>query len=160
MVKPILDNVSGSIPLGKLTAIYGPSGSGKTTLLNTLSFHLDDIKNATLDGDIFLENKEVTTFLPDSAYVEQEDTLFAQLTVQETLEYGYDFYENKGNKKEEIDKILRVLGLLKVKDTMVGDEFMRGVSGGEKKRVSIGVELIKKPKYIFLDEPTSGLDSF
>ena len=48
--KPILDDISGYIPLGKLTAIYGPSGSGKTTLLNTLSFHLDDIKNSTLSG--------------------------------------------------------------------------------------------------------------
>ena len=102
----------------------------------------------------------MSDFLPESAYVEQEDSLFAQLTVKETLEYGYDFYENKSNKKDEIEKLLRVLGLYKVKDTYVGDQYMRGVSGGEKKRVSIGVELIKKPKYIFLDEPTSGLDSF
>jgi len=55
--KPILDGISGQIPLGKLTAIYGPSGSGKTTLLNTLSFHLDYIKNSTLEGEIFLENQ-------------------------------------------------------------------------------------------------------
>jgi ABC-type multidrug transport system ATPase subunit len=88
--KPILDDISGSIPLNKLTAIWGPTGSGKTSLLNTIAFHAPFIKNSILQGEIFYQNHSLTSF-PQSAYVEQEDILFGTLTVKEILEYAYDF---------------------------------------------------------------------
>jgi ATP-binding cassette subfamily G (WHITE) protein 2 len=99
-----------------------------------------------------------------SAYVLQDDLLFAHLTVFETLMLAANFYLPDelpdSEKKEVVMGVLTELGLLKAKDTIIGDDKVRGVSGGERKRANIAAQLICDPAVLFLDEPTSGLDSF
>lgn len=90
--------------------------------------------------------------------------MFALSSVTETLLFVATLRLSKtatpADRKERVDEVLAELGLLGCKDTLIGNETVRGVSGGEKRRVSIGVHLIDNPMLIFLDEPTSGLDSF
>ncbi len=98
------------------------------------------------------------------AYVVQDDVLYAFLTVKETLTLATHFYLPSSmslqDKKAYVKDVINALGLAKAANTIIGDERVRGVSGGERKRVSVGVELISNPSLLFLDEPTSGLDSF
>lgn len=97
-----------------------------------------------------------------SAYVQQDDVLFQTLTVRECLEFAAKL-KLKGPYESKIrcvDKIIKELNLQKCQNTKIGGELFKGVSGGERKRTSIGVELITNPSLIFLDEPTTGLDSF
>jgi ABC-type multidrug transport system ATPase subunit len=94
----------------------------------------------------------------------QDDRMYAHLTVFETLMYSAHFYlpndVTDEQKAELVTNVISELGLGKVRDTYIGDEKIRGVSGGERKRANIGVQLISDPAVLFLDEPTSGLDSF
>lgn len=103
------------------------------------------------------EHKDATGFVP------QDDIVHAELTVKENLLYSGRFTLPKGTSMEEIDEladiVLANLGLSRVANSVVGDVNRRGVSGGEKKRVNIGIELMSRPRILFLDEPTSGLDS-
>jgi ABC-type multidrug transport system ATPase subunit len=97
-------------------------------------------------------------------YVEQDDLMYENLTVYETLRYAAMLRlpqsMSTAEKMERVDEVVRSLSLEKCLHTRIGDSELRGVSGGERKRVSIGVELVTKPRLLFLDEPTSGLDSF
>jgi len=90
--------------------------------------------------------------------------MYAHLTVFETLMYSAHFYlpntVTDEEKAELVTNVISELGLGKTRDTIIGDEKIRGVSGGERKRANIGVQLISDPAVLFLDEPTSGLDSF
>ena len=96
-----------------------------------------------------------------SAYVLQDDNLYPHLTVLETFTLAAAFYlPYESNQREIVDDIIRELGLTKARDTIIGDDKLRGVSGGERKRANIGTQLISDPAVLFLDEPTSGLDSF
>lgn len=96
-------------------------------------------------------------------FVPQDDIVFSELTVRENLIYAGKFMLPNGTPIEEIeelaDEAIADLGLSRVSDSIVGNVHRRGISGGEKKRVNIGLELMKKPSILFLDEPTSGLDS-
>lgn len=99
-----------------------------------------------------------------SAYVVQEDILTGTLSVRENLQFSANLRlppdkNNNAEKKLKVDAVIQELGLQDCADTKIGTEFLRGVSGGEKKRCSIGMELITSPSLIFLDEPTTGLDS-
>ena len=164
--KTILTNISGSVKTGTLAAILGPSGSGKTSLLNILANRVTNIKRAVLTGKVSLNEKERDdkTFKEISAYVTQHDVLYSFLTVHQTLSLAAKFYYGKNITETEsnalVEDIITSLGLSKCKDSIIGDENARGVSGGERKRVSIGVEMVSNPSILFLDEPTSGLDSF
>ena len=99
----------------------------------------------------------------DTAYVQQEDALYAELTVRENLWFSAMLRlpreMSKAEKENRVEEIISELGLRKAADTKIGNELIRGVSGGEKRRVSIGMELITKPSLLLLDEPSSGLDS-
>ena len=99
-----------------------------------------------------------------SAYVEQEDALFALSTVRETLMFAAQLRlpgdMPLSEKKDAVSAIIADLGLVSAADTVVGNETIRGISGGERKRVAIGMDLLHDPKLIFMDEPTSGLDAF
>lgn len=99
-----------------------------------------------------------------SAYVQQDDVLYSHQTVRETLDMAAQLRLHDASSKEERDalvtSLIAQLGLVKAQDTEIGNERVRGVSGGERKRTNLGVELISDPSVIFLDEPTSGLDSF
>lgn len=162
----ILQNLSGEVKSGELLAILGPSGSGKTSFLNVLSNKVKREKYITLTGKITLNNKlqSKINFKNISAFVEQDDILYPQMTVHESLlmtarmRLPSDISIN--NKKQMVDNLVRKLGLSDVKDSKIGNVLKRGISGGEKKRTCIGLELLTKPLIIFLDEPTSGLDSY
>jgi ABC-type multidrug transport system ATPase subunit len=93
-----------------------------------------------------------------------DDRMFTNLTVAETLTFSAELRLSSdiplSEKKQLVDKLIMQLGLNNCKNTFIGDPEARGISGGERKRVSVGIELITDPKILFLDEPTSGLDSF
>lgn len=159
----ILDNLSGMIT-GGFWAIMGASGSGKTTLLSTLSLRLDP-NYMDITGDFRLNGREYSRadLKAVSAYVMQDDLLHAELTVHETLFYAAKLrMGNEATSEQRKARIDEVLGLMRIshcRDTIIGDARRKGVSGGERKRVSVAMELLNRPKLLFLDEPTSGLDS-
>lgn len=96
-------------------------------------------------------------------FLQQDDLLFPMLTVKETLMFSAFFRlpmsQSKAKKRARVFKLMDQLGLMRVANTIIGDEGHRGVSGGERRRVSIGIDIIHDPLLLFLDEPTSGLDS-
>jgi len=159
----ILNEVSGTIT-GGFWAIMGSSGSGKTTLLSTLSLRLDKVY-MSIEGDMRLNGKEYTTGLLKqiSAYVMQDDVVMAELTVQETLNYAsylrLPSTFTSEERKNRVDEVLKMMGIDHCRDTIIGDTRRKGISGGERKRLCIAIELLSRPKLLFLDEPTSGLDS-
>ncbi|XP_026447181.1 ABC transporter G family member 22-like isoform X4 [Papaver somniferum] len=139
----------------------GPSGSGKTTLLNLLSGRL--IESAS-GGSITYNDQQYSKSLKRRiGFVTQDDVLFPHLTVRETLTYAallrLPKTLTKQHKAQRAVEIICDLGLERCQDTMIGGTFVRGISGGERKRVCIGNEILLNPSLLFLDEPTSGLDS-
>ncbi|XP_004497624.1 ABC transporter G family member 22-like isoform X1 [Cicer arietinum] len=159
--KDILNGISGSVNPGEVLALMGPSGSGKTTLLNLLGGRLS---KTTIGGSITYNDQSYSKFLKSRiGFVTQDDVLFPHLTVKETLTYAARLRLPNTLTKEQKEKraldVIYELGLERCQDTMIGGSFVRGVSGGERKRVCIGNEIIINPSILFLDEPTSGLDS-
>ncbi|GJD12434.1 ABC transporter G family member 22 [Galdieria sulphuraria] len=158
--------VSGIVKPGQLLAIMGASGAGKTTLLNVLAGRMSSSGNYFASGSVRLngEKREFSVFKKISAYVMQDDNMFAELTVEEqvTLSCLLRLPSSMSieKKKQRVQEIIQEMGLSHVKNTMIGSETKRGVSGGERKRVSIATELVTNPSLLFLDEPTSGLDAF
>lgn len=138
---------------GKLLALMGPSGSGKTSLLNVLSRRLTGSSVAgkqTLAGSTF----DDATLRAISTYVEQEDHLIGSLTVRETIDFAAKL-AIRGNvssrvRRERTEEMLRDFGLVSVKDNKIGTPLQRGVSGGQKRRVTTASQLITLPKIIFL----------
>eukprot|EP01065_Artemidia_motanka_P031530 TRINITY_DN3792_c0_g1_i1.p1 TRINITY_DN3792_c0_g1~~TRINITY_DN3792_c0_g1_i1.p1 ORF type:complete len:745 (+),score=248.74 TRINITY_DN3792_c0_g1_i1:47-2281(+) len=163
--RKILHDVSACFAPGQLTALMGPSGAGKTTLMNVLT---DNCKH-TLEGDVLANGQKIdAAFKSYFNLVPQEDVLLPALTARETLRYAAELRLSKAipteEREERITKILQVLGLDDgvgggCADTIVGSVEQRGISGGQRKRLSIGLELLTNPSVLFLDEPTSGLDS-
>lgn len=150
---------------GHVNAIMGPSGSGKTSLLSFLGGRLAKTNRYTFSGELTVNSGKICSqkLAQIAAFVAQHDqSLIPTLTVRETL-----FYQAKLRLAEEehshipsiIDRLIRQTGLVDCADTTIGSETVKGISGGEKRRVSIATQLLSKPKIIFLDEPTSGLDS-
>ncbi|PFX16850.1 putative white-brown complex homolog protein 30 [Stylophora pistillata] len=161
--KALLQCVSGQLLPGEVTAVMGPSGSGKTTFLNTLSGKAHYGKRT---GNIFINDNPVQdlgVLRNITGFVPQEDIMHRKLTVKEVLIYQASLRLpssiSKEEKKKKVKEVLDQLDLAQVKNTKIGDEESRGISGGERKRVNIGMELVTDPKLLFLDEPTSGLDS-
>lgn len=160
--KVILSEFTGVCKPGEIVAIMGTSGAGKTTLLNVLSGrHV----TGNVIGTILLNGrKRSKMFKRQSAYVEQDDLLYANLTVGETFYYAANLRLpgrlTREEKLKRADEVIMQLGLTHVRETRIGSNEYRGISGGERKRTAIGVEIITNPKLLFLDEPTSGLDSF
>eukprot|EP00607_Mallomonas_marina_P004883 CAMPEP_0182437988 /NCGR_PEP_ID=MMETSP1167-20130531/85430_1 /TAXON_ID=2988 /ORGANISM="Mallomonas Sp, Strain CCMP3275" /LENGTH=574 /DNA_ID=CAMNT_0024631123 /DNA_START=83 /DNA_END=1804 /DNA_ORIENTATION=+ len=168
MERKILKGVSGSVISGQLLAIMGPTGCGKTSLLNVLSSRVSSVgsKFASLQGEIKVNGKlrNDEEFRRVSAYVIQDDLLYPHLTVEETLILSAKFFLPltlpTDKKTSIVQDIMAELSLMKARDTIIGDEKTRGVSGGERKRAAIATQLITDPAVLFLDEPTSGLDAF
>ncbi|KAL6336152.1 hypothetical protein AAG906_011034 [Vitis piasezkii] len=159
--KEILNGITGSVNPGEVLALMGPSGSGKTTLLNLLGGRLNQ---PTAGGSVTYNDQPYSKSLKSKiGFVTQDDVLFPHLTVRETLTYAARLRLPKTLTKQQKEKravdVIYELGLDRCQDTMIGGSFVRGVSGGERKRVSIGNEIIINPSLLFLDEPTSGLDS-
>ncbi|KAH6820176.1 ABC-2 type transporter family protein [Perilla frutescens var. hirtella] len=159
----ILKSVSFVARSSEILAVVGPSGTGKSTLLRIVSGRVRDRDFDT--KSIMLNNNTVTSqdqLRKICGFVAQEDTLFPLLTVRETLMFSAKFRlkEMSGRHREDrVDGLMQELGLIHVADAFIGDEENRGISGGERKRVSIGVDVIHDPPILLLDEPTSGLDS-
>ncbi|KAL3686190.1 hypothetical protein R1sor_004212 [Riccia sorocarpa] len=159
--KILLNDISVDAYAGEVLAIVGPSGSGKTTFLDALAGR---IARQSLEGQIFVNKEPINqSFQRISGYVMQDDALFPMLTVRETLLLSARLRLPSDmplkEKKRRVELMIAQLGLESCASTRVGNEKYRGVSGGERRRVSIGADLIHDPPVIFLDEPTSGLDS-
>ena len=162
-VKKILQSVTGHVSSGQMLAILGPSGAGKTTMLDILASRQ---KGGTVKGELLMNGQPINdgVFRRVSAYVQQEDILHSYLTVRETIRYAARLRTSSEVTNEEIEvkvqNVMEILGIDHVADRKIGGEFVRGVSGGEKKRTAIAVELVNDPALIYLDEPTTGLDTF
>ncbi|KAJ3123543.1 hypothetical protein HK098_001846 [Nowakowskiella sp. JEL0407] len=156
----ILSGVTGEIGAGKMTAIMGPSGAGKTTFMNVL---MGKVNRSS--GKLFVNNveTEMHKFKKIIGFVAQEDILIQELTVRENILHSAKVRLPRSwtlkQKEEYVDNIIEALGLTAVAHNRIGDETSRGISGGQRKRVNIALELAGIPVAIFLDEPTSGLDS-
>ncbi|OWZ16728.1 ABC transporter [Phytophthora megakarya] len=186
--KEILKDISGVFTPGKITLLLGQPGSGKSSLLKMLSGRFPIEKNITVEGNVSFNNvqrKDIIQRLPQFvAYVNQRDKHFPMLTVKETLQFAHEFCGSTMSKRDEDlltqgseqenqealevvkalfahypEVILQQLGLKNCQDTIVGDAMTRGISGGERKRVTTG-EMEFGMKYVSLmDEISTGLDS-
>uniref|UniRef100_A0A3Q7ER82 ABC transporter domain-containing protein n=1 Tax=Solanum lycopersicum TaxID=4081 RepID=A0A3Q7ER82_SOLLC len=159
--KAILKGLTGYAKPGQLLAIMGPSGCGKSTLLDTIAGRLGS--STRQKGDILINGRKQTLAYGTSAYVTQEDTLMATLTVKEAVYYSAELQlpnsMPKSEKKQIADMTMKEMGLQDAMETRIGGWSGKGISGGQKRRVSICLEILTRPKLLFLDEPTSGLDS-
>ncbi|XP_019171496.1 PREDICTED: ABC transporter G family member 11-like [Ipomoea nil] len=160
--KAILKGLTGYAKPGELLAIMGPSGCGKSTLLDALAGRLE--LTTSQSGDILINGRTQTLAYGTSAYVTQEDTLTATLTVREAVYYSAQLQLPsslpRSEKKEIADMTIKEMGLQDAMNTRIGGGWgNKGISGGQKRRVSICLEILTRPKLLFLDEPTSGLDS-
>ncbi|XP_018715709.2 ABC transporter G family member STR [Eucalyptus grandis] len=157
----LLNDISGQAMRSEVMAIMGPSGAGKSTFLDALAGR---IAQGSLQGSVRIDGKPVSrTIRMISSYVMQDDQLFPTLTVFETFMFAAEVRLppsiSRAEKRKRVHDLLEQLGLQSTTHTRIGDEGRRGVSGGERRRVSIGIDIIHKPSLLFLDEPTSGLDS-
>ncbi|KAL1967562.1 hypothetical protein VTN77DRAFT_3077 [Rasamsonia byssochlamydoides] len=159
--KTILDGVSASMRPGSLTAIIGSSGSGKTSLLNVMAGRMESSRlrisgSTTFNGDTNISHVR-------SAYVMQQDVLIPTLTVRETLQYSADLRlpppMTRAERMAIVEQVIMELGLKECADTRIGSSAHKGCSGGEKRRTSIGVQMLANPSVLFCDEPTTGLDA-
>ena len=161
--KTILDDLSGYFIHGRLTGIMGPSGAGKTSLMEVIS---NQSKTGEVRGNFYLNGNEVDIekIKKISGFVFQDDIILRTMTVYEALYMSALLKLPETTpieeKKNIVDKMISTLHLEKCKDTIVGDSILKGISGGERKRLSVGMEMIMNPSIIFLDEPTSGLDTY
>jgi ABC-type multidrug transport system ATPase subunit len=158
-IKRILDQVSGIFGPAECTACMGPSGSGKTTLLNALTGVTKPSSGSiTANGQSF----EPAAMRRVSALVPQDDLLTPSLTTQEALMEATIFKTSLGlaERQARVDRLLKQFGLDGCKDVIIGHpEGKKGTSGGQKRRLSVALELCGRPSLLYLDEPTSGLDS-
>jgi ABC-type multidrug transport system ATPase subunit len=148
----VLRDVSFDVGPGRLTVIAGSSGAGKTILLQTLAG-----LRAPAEGEVLHDGVQPGPPGPEFGFVPQEDIIHRELPLRRTLVYAAGLRMPPGTAAEtvaaRVDRVLEILGLSRRAGTPV-----RGLSGGERKRASVAVELLTRPRVLFLDEPTSGLD--
>ena len=161
--KTILKDLTGYFMHGTLTGIMGPSGAGKTSLMEVIS---NQSKSGEVHGDFFLNGNEVNikNIKQNAGFVFQDDVILRTMTVYEALLMSATLRLPESvsfiDKTNIVNEMISTLHLNKCKDTIVGDSTLKGLSGGERKRLSVGMEMITNPSIIFLDEPTSGLDTY
>ncbi|WVZ64278.1 hypothetical protein U9M48_013825 [Paspalum notatum var. saurae] len=156
---PILHDVSGIIKPRRMTLLLGPPGSGKTTLLMALAGRLKDGKDGLKDsGRVTYNGHSMEEFVPErtAAYISQQDLHIPEMTVRETLAFSA---RCQGASAVGGNEASVILGLESCADTMVGDEMLRGISGGQRKRVTTGEMLVGPAKAFFMDEISTGLDT-
>ncbi|XP_049868328.1 ATP-binding cassette sub-family G member 1-like [Pectinophora gossypiella] len=153
--KTVLGGLSGSLNAGELTVIMGQSGAGKSTLMDILAGYTEPT-----NGHIYVNGRlrDSKLFRRRSCYIFQDDRVQDMLTIQESLtiaaELKLGHHISPDQKRKRVEEIISSLGLSRARNTRAGD-----LSGGQKKRLAIGLELVSDPPVMFLDEPTSGLDS-
>ncbi|CAN4111933.1 unnamed protein product [Withania somnifera] len=159
--KSILKGLTGYARPSELLAVMGPSGCGKSTLLDALAGRLDF--STRQGGDILINGHKQKLSYGTSAYVTQDETLLATLTVKEAVYYSAQLQlpvsMTKSEKKQIAEQTIKEMGLQDAMNTRIGGFGNKGISGGEKRRLSVCMEILTRPKLLFLDEPTSGLDS-
>ncbi|KAK6953642.1 hypothetical protein Daesc_005947 [Daldinia eschscholtzii] len=167
--KTILNPVTATFQAGTLNVIMGPSGSGKTSLLNAMALRLHNTIGTRYrpSGKLSFNDAVPSDSVIRSvvSYVcQDDDALLPSLTVRETLRFAAGLrlptWMSKSEKYQRAEEVLVKMGLKDCADNLVGNELVKGISGGEKRRVSIAVQILTDPRVLLLDEPTSGLDAF
>ncbi|KAF8154965.1 P-loop containing nucleoside triphosphate hydrolase protein [Crassisporium funariophilum] len=158
--KKLIDDVSVDIKAGELLAIMGPSGAGKSTLLDLMSFR----KASAAGGTAELNGKPLdANFMHKiSCFVEQEDALLGVMTVRESISYALRLHLPLFPRRmvnERVNRVLTALGLHSCSEQRIGTPISRGISGGQKRRVTAACAMVTFPRILLLDEVTSGLDS-
>ena len=165
----IIKSVNTSFEPGLLNAVMGPSGSGKTSLLNLIAHRLKSTITTKyqISGDLYLNGSVPSEAVITSicAYVcQDDDALLPYLTVRENLRFSaclrLPTHLSKAEKEQRAESVLLKMGLRDCADNLVGSELVKGISGGEKRRVTIAIQILTDPRVLLLDEPTSGLDAF
>lgn len=161
--KAILTDVDAIFPSGKVTAIMGPSGAGKSSLLQLLANRLSvgATSNFSTTGTIKLNGKVFDSSMASLvAFVEQEDNYFLPaLTVRETIKYAARLRIHNQTEAEtdsRSEELIKSLGLKLCADNLVGGTLVKGISGGEKRRLSLAIQLLSDPSVLLADEPLSG----
>ncbi|GER28847.1 ABC transporter G family member [Striga asiatica] len=160
--KRLMRAVTGKIKPRRITAIMGPSGAGKTTFLSALA---GKTVGCTVSGTILINGKGVSihSYRKIVGFVPQDDIVHGNLTVEENLWFSarcrLSADLSKADKVLTVERVIDSLGLQGIRGSLVGTVEKRGISGGQRKRVNVGIELVMEPSLLFLDEPTSGLDS-
>lgn len=165
-MKPILRNVSGSLKGGQMLCVLGPSGSGKTSLVQIIAGAIKSTNSGThsVSGCILVdgENLTPTAFRRISGFVTQEDVFEGCLTVEETIGFKAALMlgdMSASQRKQRVEEVIASLQLQSCRSTYIGDDanaYLKGISGGEKRRLAIAIEILDPSKSILLaDEPTS-----
>ncbi|KAJ1770537.1 ATP-binding cassette transporter snq2, partial [Coemansia sp. RSA 1938] len=160
--RQLLNNVSGFIKPGQMTALMGSSGAGKTTLLDSLSQRKTI---GSLQGEMLMNGApQPPSFRRITGYAEQLDVHAPLVTVREALRFSAQLRQpattSIAEKNAYVERVIYLLDLGDIADCLIGEPDSReGISLEERKRLTIGIELVSKPKILFLDEPTSGLDA-
>jgi ABC-type multidrug transport system ATPase subunit len=158
----LLDDVSFTVFSGEVIAMVGPSGCGKTTLLNAIAgITPADTGDVRMDGQDF--HALLRTDRSRIGVVPQDDIVHPELTVEESLYYSgrlrFSPDTSADEVRREVDRVLEELGIAHIRGSRIGDALRRGISGGQRKRVNLGQEMLtRSTRVLFLDEPTSGLD--
>jgi len=157
-----LDKVTGEFKAGRMCAIMGPSGAGKTTFMNVLC---GKATYGVMSGKVLINGRPIpiTSISSVVGFVPQDDIVHNELTVREQIRFAAYLRNAVQTGPERLDRItedvLNVMQIDHIQNSIVGSVEKRGISGGQRKRVNIGLELAGQPVVLFLDEPTSGLDS-
>uniref|UniRef100_A0A0E0BB15 ABC transporter domain-containing protein n=1 Tax=Oryza glumipatula TaxID=40148 RepID=A0A0E0BB15_9ORYZ len=160
--KKLLQCVTGKLSPGRVTAIMGPSGAGKTTFLNAVLGKTTGYKK---DGLVLINGKSgsMQSYKKIIGFVPQDDIVHGNLTVEENLWFSACCRSSKGMSKSDkiivLERVIGSLGLQEIRNSLVGTVEKRGISGGQRKRVNVGIEMVMEPSLLILDEPTTGLDS-
>jgi len=161
----VLKACHGRVPAGRIAAIMGPSGAGKSSVLNILAGRVMPSATKQIFGRVMLGDEIIDPVAnrANISYVMQDDSLLPTMTAREVLTFTTALRRrgevDVAERTALVDEILEGLGLTECADTYIGGATFTGISGGQRKRVSVAVELVTHPKMLFLDEPTSGLDS-
>jgi ABC-type multidrug transport system ATPase subunit/pSer/pThr/pTyr-binding forkhead associated (FHA) protein len=158
--KNIVDNISLVLNPQEFVGLIGPSGAGKTSLM----LMMNGLVKPT-EGDVYINDQSLfanlNSFKGQIGYVPQDDIIHRELTVRESLQYAALLRLKNYSRTEinnQVDKVIKSLDLVEAENTLIGSPEKKGISGGQRKRVNLGQELLTEPSILFLDEPTSGLD--
>ncbi|XP_051132346.1 putative white-brown complex homolog protein 30 [Andrographis paniculata] len=160
--KHLMRRVTGKLFPGRISAVMGPSGAGKTTFLSAVA---GKIRGCIIRGSILINDKPdpIQCYNKIVGFVPQDDIVHGNLTVEENLRFSARCRLSsdmpKADKVLVVERVIDALGLQAVRDSLVGTVEKRGISGGQRKRVNVGLEMVMEPSLLILDEPTSGLDS-